>query len=401
MKARARRAAADGAGARRPRARLGRRGYVGCRKCWAAATGSSTSSSRAFTSGSEHEAADSGGPGADADGACRAVVALAGIGIAVYLLPAKPRGGRRARGALRRRHRCCSNKYYVDEVYDATSCSRFGSSSEDGLWKIVDVSVIDGAVNGVARLGRRRSASCCGGCRPDRCAPTPRRCLLRRAVAIPRAIYLWPVCDDMFPDSHLARRAAARRRGPAAVRARRRAQRHGARDRAGRVGAGVRRDAAAVGAVRRRLPPIFSSSSATPGFRRSASATPSASTASACCCWCSRLPHAARAPRIVGIGAQEDARRSASRAAPRERDDRRVRLARPVPLLRVLGSDADPDVFPHRHLGLRPPHLRGDQVLPVHDGGQRADAARDPRPRVSAQHGDRQLQLRPARRSTR
>ena len=77
------------------------------------------------------------------------------------------------------------------------------------------------------------------------------------------------------------------------------------------------------------------------------------------------------------------------RPAARERDDRRLRLARSVPVLRVLGRDADPDVLPHRHLGLRPPHLRGDQVHPLHDGRQRADAAGDPRPRVPAQHGDR------------
>ena len=33
--------------------------------------------------------------------------------------------------------------------------------------------------------------------------------------------------------------------------------------------------------------------------------------------------------------------------------DRRVSLARPFSLLRFLGSDADPDVFPDRHLGTR------------------------------------------------
>ncbi len=36
----------------------------------------------------------------------------------------------------------------------------------------------------------------------------------------------------------------------------------------------------------------------------------------------------------------------------------------------------DPDVLPHRDLGLRPAHLRGRQVHPVHDGGQRPDAHR-------------------------
>ncbi len=49
-------------------------------------------------------------------------------------------------------------------------------------------------------------------------------------------------------------------------------------------------------------------------------------------------------------------------------DDRRVRLARPVPLLHLLGRDAHPDVLPDRDLGLRPARLRGGQVHPLHDG---------------------------------
>ena len=83
---------------------------------------------------------------------------------------------------------------------------------------------------------------------------------------------------------------------------------------------------------------------------------------------------------------------------PRARggDDRRLRLARPVPVLRVLGRDAHPDVLPDRDLGLRPAHLRRGQVHALHDGGQRPDARRHPRPGLPAQRGDRQLQLRPA-----
>ena len=75
------------------------------------------------------------------------------------------------------------------------------------------------------------------------------------------------------------------------------------------------------------------------------------------------------------------------RAAARERDDGRVRLAGPVPVLRVLGRDAHPDVLPDRDLGLRTPRLRGREVHPLHDGRQRADAAGHPRPGRTAQHG--------------
>jgi NADH-quinone oxidoreductase subunit L len=42
------------------------------------------------------------------------------------------------------------NKYYVDEVYDAAIVQPIRIASEEGLWKVVDVRLIDGAVNGVA-----------------------------------------------------------------------------------------------------------------------------------------------------------------------------------------------------------------------------------------------------------
>ncbi len=46
-------------------------------------------------------------------------------------------------------YRLLSNKYYVDEVYDATVVQPIRIVSEEGLWKGVDVQLIDGAVNGV------------------------------------------------------------------------------------------------------------------------------------------------------------------------------------------------------------------------------------------------------------
>ena len=66
---------------------------------------------------------------------------------------------------------------------------------------------------------------------------------------------------------------------------------------------------------------------------------------------------------------------------------RRVPGARLLPVLRVLGSDAAADVLPDRHLGRPAEGIRGDQVLPVHAGRQRADADR---------HPDAVLQQRPA-----
>ena len=79
-------------------------------------------------------------------------VALAGIGLAVYFFLRN----RQAAAALAQRfaglHRVLLNKYYVDEVYDATVVQPIRIVSEEGLWKIVDARLIDGAVNGVGRL---------------------------------------------------------------------------------------------------------------------------------------------------------------------------------------------------------------------------------------------------------
>ena len=60
---------------------------------------------------------------------------------------------------------------------------------------------------------------------------------------------------------------------------------------------------------------------------------------------------------------------------PRDRDDGRLRLPRLLPLLRLLGSDAAADVLPHRRLGRPAEGVRGDQVLPLHPGRLRPDAA--------------------------
>ena len=61
---------------------------------------------------------------------------------------------------------------------------------------------------------------------------------------------------------------------------------------------------------------------------------------------------------------------------PRRPDDRRVRRARRAAVLRVLGSDADPDVRDHRRLGRAAARLRDGQVLPVHVPGLGVHAGR-------------------------
>ena len=54
----------------------------------------------------------------------------------------------------------------------------------------------------------------------------------------------------------------------------------------------------------------------------------------------------------------------------------RLHVAGLLPLLRLLGSDAPADVLSHRRLGRAAAGIRGDQVLPLHARGQRADADR-------------------------
>ncbi len=65
---------------------------------------------------------------------------------------------------------------------------------------------------------------------------------------------------------------------------------------------------------------------------------------------------------------------------PRDGDGRRLLRARLLPVLRVLGGHARPDVLPDRGLGRAAQALRRDQVLPVHARGLGRHAARDHRP---------------------
>jgi NADH-quinone oxidoreductase subunit L len=80
------------------------------------------------------------------------IVAFAGIGLAVYFFLKN----RAAADELARRfsgvHRVLEGKYYVDEIYDAGVVQPIQIVSEDGLWKGVDVGVIDRTVNGVGNV---------------------------------------------------------------------------------------------------------------------------------------------------------------------------------------------------------------------------------------------------------
>jgi NADH-quinone oxidoreductase subunit L len=49
-------------------------------------------------------------------------------------------------------HRLLLNKYYVDELYDATVVTPIHVASREALWRGFDVRVVDGAVNGMGAI---------------------------------------------------------------------------------------------------------------------------------------------------------------------------------------------------------------------------------------------------------
>ncbi len=80
--------------------------------------------------------------------AVSSAVAFAGIGIAVFFFLKNRRAADAAAERFRVLHRVLLNKYYVDEIYDATIVQPMHIVSEEGLWKRADARLIDGAVNG-------------------------------------------------------------------------------------------------------------------------------------------------------------------------------------------------------------------------------------------------------------
>jgi len=68
------------------------------------------------------------------------LIGLVGIGAGLYLFLKRP---------LLQMPRLLENKYYVDEIYDATLIHPIEDVSREGLWKILDVGVIDGLLHSI------------------------------------------------------------------------------------------------------------------------------------------------------------------------------------------------------------------------------------------------------------
>jgi NADH-quinone oxidoreductase subunit L len=69
-------------------------------------------------------------------------IALFGIGVGWFMFQRQP---------LRRMPRLLENKYYVDEIYEATIINPIHLGSREGLWKLFDVGVIDGLIHDLGR----------------------------------------------------------------------------------------------------------------------------------------------------------------------------------------------------------------------------------------------------------
>jgi NADH-quinone oxidoreductase subunit L len=80
------------------------------------------------------------------------LIALLGIGLATWLWLKSPATSERIAAAFPGLHRLLLNKYYVDEFYDVTVVQPVKIVSEDGLWRVMDVRLVDGAVNGAGQV---------------------------------------------------------------------------------------------------------------------------------------------------------------------------------------------------------------------------------------------------------
>src|SRR5438876_1620236 len=79
---------------------------------------------------------------------------LIGIGLAYFLYVMRPGTADSLSAAFGALYKLVYNKYFVDEIYDATVVQPTVAVSRAVLWRGVDVASIDGIVNGIASLAR-------------------------------------------------------------------------------------------------------------------------------------------------------------------------------------------------------------------------------------------------------
>ena len=82
------------------------------------------------------------------------VVAFIGFLIALYLYILKPAAAKKIANGTKPIYKLLWNKYYVDELYGVVIIKPLIWISRNVLWKVIDVGLIDGTVNGLAFLSR-------------------------------------------------------------------------------------------------------------------------------------------------------------------------------------------------------------------------------------------------------
>ena len=85
-------------------------------------------------------------------------IALLGIGIAAYFFLFNRALADSVARSFAAVHRTLLNKYWIDELYDATIVQPLKWVSDHVLWKVIDVWIIDGIVNGVGVFVRGSAA---------------------------------------------------------------------------------------------------------------------------------------------------------------------------------------------------------------------------------------------------
>ena len=82
------------------------------------------------------------------------LIALAGLLVAWWFYIKSPQTPKKLADSLRAPYTLVLHKYYVDELYNAAIIQPLLWISINALWHVVDETVIDGTVNGVARVAR-------------------------------------------------------------------------------------------------------------------------------------------------------------------------------------------------------------------------------------------------------
>ena len=82
------------------------------------------------------------------------IVAVGGALTAYLFYYAKPELPEKLATQAHAMYSILLNKYHVDEIYDAIIVLPIVQTSREFLWKFVDVTIIDGSVNGVGNLVR-------------------------------------------------------------------------------------------------------------------------------------------------------------------------------------------------------------------------------------------------------